>query len=324
MSSVVAPAFQFYARDWIASSTRAMSLAARGAYTDLLAFSWLNDGLQSDPDHLRRLVGATVDEWATIWPDLEHEWPVADDGKRRNDRQEEERASLEAFVEQCARGGRRSAEVRAERFGSAQPPRPSKVGSKPVRPGFGTDRRTDVEPSPNTALASASAIASTEITKSVISVAREDATATVEAPPHAPPPRPPLAPLTQADLHDQSPREQLLDHWRQVAERYGVRELQTWSGKVMHQAGGLVEVHPLDVLKRAVVAFWESQEFSGKRNFGLFASQAGQLVAHVRSGAVHPFGAKVVPRAGVHGSKTTQNAASLAAFVDTMRRRAAP
>lgn len=157
MPSVVPPAFQFYARDWIASSTRAMSLAARGAYTDLLAFSWLQDGLPVDPDTLRRLVGATEEEWARIWPDIEHEWPVVD-GRRRNERQESERTALADYKAQCERGGKARASTAARDGGRFTSRRPA--GSQPTTSRSTSrapaDTPADDQPTTSTALASAS------------------------------------------------------------------------------------------------------------------------------------------------------------------------
>ncbi len=106
MSSVVAPAFPFYAFDWLSSSTRAMSLAARGAYVDLLAFAWDQDGLPADTEALRRMTGASVEEWAIIWPELSAKFAVAPDGRRRNPRLEAVRRRAKAQSARGVRGGR--------------------------------------------------------------------------------------------------------------------------------------------------------------------------------------------------------------------------
>lgn len=70
------PAFQFYPKDWIVK-TRAMSLAARGAYVDLLANAWLDrtmaggvPSLPNDEPSLRRIIGATEQEWSAIREEL--------------------------------------------------------------------------------------------------------------------------------------------------------------------------------------------------------------------------------------------------------------
>src|ERR1017187_9733668 len=64
------PAFQFYAKDWTASPTRQMmSLAAQGAYINLLAIAWDSDPiatLPNEPDKLWKLATAMPDEWGLI------------------------------------------------------------------------------------------------------------------------------------------------------------------------------------------------------------------------------------------------------------------
>ena len=101
----------------------------------------------------------------------------------------------------------------------------------------------------------------------------------------------PAARLSQAELHEQSPREQLFEHWRDVAAQHGVLEPLTRTPKECHQAATLLDVHALDALRGAVTAFWDSASFDGKRSFGMFANQAPQLVAHVKAGKPYPFGA---------------------------------
>lgn len=131
------PAFQLYVRDWLAG-TRDLTLKGRGAYIDLLAFAWDADGLPDDPKELRRRVGATHGEWRQIWPVLETKFPVSPDGRRRNQKQEKVRAEMRAYQESCSRGGQRSAAVRQQRHGTAQP-------SKPLRTRRRSEPRSDLE-----------------------------------------------------------------------------------------------------------------------------------------------------------------------------------
>lgn len=101
----------------------------------------------------------------------------------------------------------------------------------------------------------------------------------------------PLARLSRAELQATTPREQLFEHWRDVAEAHGVLETAIRTPKECHQAATLLEVHSLDALRPAITAFWDSASFDGKRSFGMFANQAPQLVAHVKAGKTYPFGA---------------------------------
>jgi len=95
------PAFQFYVKDWLSSSTvRSMSLAARGAYIDLLAFAWQSQPfatLPNDPAQLRRLVGADSVEWADIWPQIGECFEV-EDGRLVNRRLQDEARKREEFI----------------------------------------------------------------------------------------------------------------------------------------------------------------------------------------------------------------------------------
>jgi uncharacterized protein YdaU (DUF1376 family) len=109
------PAFQFYVKDWLSSSTvRSMSLAARGAYIDLLAFAWQSQPfatLPNDPAQLRRLVGADSAEWADIWPQISECFEV-EDGHLVNRRLQDEGRKREEFIKKQqangAKGGRPS------------------------------------------------------------------------------------------------------------------------------------------------------------------------------------------------------------------------
>jgi uncharacterized protein YdaU (DUF1376 family) len=109
------PAFQFYVKDWLSSSTvRSMSLAARGAYIDLLAFAWQSQPfatLPNDPAQLCRLVGADSTEWPDIWPQISGCFEV-EDGRLVNRRLQDEASKREEFIKKQqangARGGRPS------------------------------------------------------------------------------------------------------------------------------------------------------------------------------------------------------------------------
>lgn len=100
----------------------------------------------------------------------------------------------------------------------------------------------------------------------------------------------PLARLSRPADHAPSDLEQFFDHWRAVAEQHGVLEPALHSPKAAHQVGELLAVHALDALRFAVIAFWDSPEFTGKRHIGMFRANAGQLVAHVQAGHTYRFG----------------------------------
>jgi uncharacterized protein YdaU (DUF1376 family) len=80
----------FFVRDYIAA-TRHLSLAERGAYTDLLFLSWEMGPLPADPARLARLVGCGADEFALIWPGIREKFSETPGGLV-NARLEEHRA----------------------------------------------------------------------------------------------------------------------------------------------------------------------------------------------------------------------------------------
>jgi len=82
-----------------------MSLEQQGAFLRLLWLGWVNDGLPEDLRQLARLAGAAPARFArAIWPALEACWPVVD-GRRRNPRQERERAARAAARAAADAGG---------------------------------------------------------------------------------------------------------------------------------------------------------------------------------------------------------------------------
>ena len=69
-----------YVRDHIAA-TRHMTLAERGAYADLLFFSWQSGGpLPKDPGRLASLLGCTAREFAALWEALRVKFVEVADG----------------------------------------------------------------------------------------------------------------------------------------------------------------------------------------------------------------------------------------------------
>jgi uncharacterized protein YdaU (DUF1376 family) len=100
------PAFQFYPKDYIAS-TRTMPVEARGVYTDLLAYAWEEEGLPSDLRGLEMFVGLSKRKFVSIWETyLADRWTSDGNGRLVNQRQEEEREKQRRWREKSAKGGR--------------------------------------------------------------------------------------------------------------------------------------------------------------------------------------------------------------------------
>ena len=100
----------FFVRDYIAA-TRHLSLAERGAYTDLLFLSWEMGALPSDPAWLARLVGCGAEEFRQVWPAIRGKFIETEAGFV-NARLEEHRA--ESMQRSAA--ARASAQARWNRY----------------------------------------------------------------------------------------------------------------------------------------------------------------------------------------------------------------
>jgi uncharacterized protein YdaU (DUF1376 family) len=112
------PAFQFFVKDWTASPTRQMmSLAAQGAYINLLAVAWDSDPIATipnQPDKLWRLAGAMPEEWKVIKDEvLENFEPFDEDSTRLvNKRLRRQWLELQEFTEMATERARKGAEGR--------------------------------------------------------------------------------------------------------------------------------------------------------------------------------------------------------------------
>jgi uncharacterized protein YdaU (DUF1376 family) len=146
MAREQAPAFQFYARDWLADSdVIAMSCAERGAYINLLAACWLEGSLPTDDGALRRIAGADSEEWEQLWTIVARRFQVRD-GRYCNRRLDEERAKQRRFKRLQSDKGKRSAAIRLQ----------------PDVNRSSTEAQPDTQPKVNSASASSSAFASSK------------------------------------------------------------------------------------------------------------------------------------------------------------------
>jgi uncharacterized protein YdaU (DUF1376 family) len=103
-----APAFQFYADDFLAG-TSDMSAEEVGGYIRLLCHQWTKGGIPNDPDRAGRM--------ATLLgsPSLGYvlaKFSLCDDGMLRNERLEQVRAEQEAYKLRQASSGRNGAQKR--------------------------------------------------------------------------------------------------------------------------------------------------------------------------------------------------------------------
>lgn len=106
------PAFQFYVKDWV-FSTRALTLEARALHLDLLALSWDKDGIPAEATEMIPHLGViTKAKFKKAWMEIECKWPLAEEGLRRNPRQERQRQEVIALREKRANAGRKSGAAR--------------------------------------------------------------------------------------------------------------------------------------------------------------------------------------------------------------------
>jgi hypothetical protein len=96
-----APAFQFYADDFIAGTVD-MSPAEVGAYIRLLCYQWCRGSAPALPEKMQRVAGGIVSD------DVIAKFPLCSDGNRRNARLEKVREASDAYRKiQAQKAGKR-------------------------------------------------------------------------------------------------------------------------------------------------------------------------------------------------------------------------
>ena len=107
------PAFQMYARDWLADSrVRRLRLDERGAYIDLLCVQWNEGEIPTDCDEAGMCIGIHPDTWpewrSRIWPNVSEFFHNG-----QNARLAELAAEREGFVQAKRRAGQKGGKTRA-------------------------------------------------------------------------------------------------------------------------------------------------------------------------------------------------------------------
>lgn len=112
--------------------------------------------------------------------------------------------------------------------------------------------------------------------------------------------------------------EQIWDAWHTTGVEAGYRvPLMPHGGNVrQHMAAIQSLVETQAELTQALRLWWASPAVSAdKRNLGIFTSQLTGVLHHLDMGFTHPFGTTPPARLGIRGSKTQDNAASVAAAI---------
>lgn len=102
-----APAFQFYARDFLVSTTR-MTTAQVGLYMRALSNQWDSGPLPADEQELARTLISPMAEFRKLWPVVSKKFILTDAGYI-NQRLEREREKQEAFRLKLSEKGKRGA-----------------------------------------------------------------------------------------------------------------------------------------------------------------------------------------------------------------------
>lgn len=112
VSKAKPPAFQFYTRDWLASSkTRRMTLAERGLYVEMLAWQFEDGYVPDDPEEVASMVAATTADVEAAWPRVRALFEPRDEGLV-NRRLERARKDWKAFHKERSESGRKGASIR--------------------------------------------------------------------------------------------------------------------------------------------------------------------------------------------------------------------
>lgn len=119
-----APWMPFWGTDFMAS-TLGWSASERGAYMILLWAAWEGDGLPAEPERLFRI----DQDIRAAWHLLEDKFPLHTDGKRRNQRQERERAEMREQGKRNADKAKRAAAARWDATSNAPSNAQAMLGS---------------------------------------------------------------------------------------------------------------------------------------------------------------------------------------------------
>lgn len=122
MAHRASPAFQFYARDYLADlHVQAMTFEERGMYWHLCCLYWLEDGLPDEPGYLAKVLKLSRRKFDRVWKYISPCFEIYD-GRLHHKRLEEERANQAIWRNKCALGGRISAARRAPDQGKGSCP----------------------------------------------------------------------------------------------------------------------------------------------------------------------------------------------------------
>jgi uncharacterized protein YdaU (DUF1376 family) len=114
--NVKAPAFQFYASDFI-GGTMQFTAEETGVYIRLLCYQWMNGSIPNDQTRIKAIAGILHDSTAIVLPLAK--FKVGTDNRLRNERLEAVRAEQDAFRAAKSASGSLGASKRWQKNGTA-------------------------------------------------------------------------------------------------------------------------------------------------------------------------------------------------------------
>jgi uncharacterized protein YdaU (DUF1376 family) len=126
-----APAFQFYAADFLAdAAVMAMTYEERGVYITLLALGWREGSIPADRSAQARLLKLSKARMERIWPALTSRFvPASQGGWLVNPRLERERQRQANWRDKSSKGGRSKRQPYGNQIASDTPLLPPKGGA---------------------------------------------------------------------------------------------------------------------------------------------------------------------------------------------------
>ena len=118
MAAKLLPYFRWYPSDAESDLTySSFSSTELGVFHRALNYAWMNDGLPDDDALIARALRLSVRDLREAWPVVRNSFPVDNDGKRRNKRQQTERVQVQSINAKASE----SAKIRWSRDANALP-----------------------------------------------------------------------------------------------------------------------------------------------------------------------------------------------------------
>ena len=140
------PWLPLFVADWLSSETVTLgSLAARGALIHLLCYQWKDGSIPADEVRIARLLGASPEEFKSVWKEIGSKFKPFGDDRLQNERLEFERAKRQGRSSAAKESASRRWENPNEEAPKEDKPKTPKK-TKPVDPPKKEDPPKEVNP----------------------------------------------------------------------------------------------------------------------------------------------------------------------------------